>query len=744
MTPTQKTANFMIVGMHCASCAVRNERSLKMIPGVLGASVNFGTHTATVTYDPALTSEPLLHEAVVATGYKVFIAADRDAHMAHEAGELRQAGREAVIAALLSFPVIVLGMIHFDLPGSLYGIGTTRLIETFLTAAVVLVIGRRFHIGAWKQARLRAANMDTLISMGTLSALLISIWYTTIHAPDAYFEAAASITALILIGHYYEERSRTSAAAAIRLLMELGAKKARLFLFDGSDRDVPIEVVKIGDMLLVRPGEKIPLDGVILTGDSSVDESMLTGESLPIGKHPGESVFGGTINQNGVLIVEVRRTGKDTVLAQIVRTVEDAQAKKAPIQKLVDRVSSVFVPIVIGIAVVTAIGWFLSTGDIIASLGPAIAVLVIACPCALGLATPTAVMVGTGTGAARGILIKNADALERVQKIDTVIFDKTGTLTLGKPTVVDIVAGGAHDEDDVLRIAASLEQYSEHPLAKAVVAEAARRGLALTRTSDFNAVPGKGIVGKVEGVDVSVGSGRTTDGASLPPATEAAIIDLENAGNTVIRVSIDGSVEGVIAIADVPKPDARKAVADLLAQDIQVYIVTGDNLGTGTAIAKAVGIGTDKVFANALPSDKAAQIKAFQDEGRSVAFVGDGINDAPALVQADLGIAVGTGTDIAIEAGDIVLVQGSPSRVVDALTLSKRTLAIIRQNLFWAFFYNIIAIPVAAFGLLTPMIASAAMALSSISVVINSLRIRNMRFASTQVAPTTKAAPNVV
>lgn len=722
----------MIVGMHCASCALRNERSLKMIPGVVDANVNFGTHTATVTYDPAVTSEPLLHEAVVATGYKVFIAADRMAHAAHEAKELRAAATDAILAVSFALPVIVLGMTRYELPGSFYGIGSTLLIETFLTAAVVLVIGRQFHIGAWKQARMHAANMDTLISMGTLSAFFISVWYTINHAPDAYFEAAASITALILIGQYYEERSRTSAAAAIRLLMELGAKKARLFLFDGSDRDVPIEVVKLGDMLLVRPGEKIPLDGVILTGDSSVDESMLTGESLPIGKHPGESVFGGTINQNSVIIVEVRRTGENTVLAQIVRTVEEAQAKKAPIQKLADRVSGVFVPVVILIALATAIGWYLATGDLAASLGPAVAVLVIACPCALGLATPTAVMVGTGTGAARGILIKNAEALERVEKIDTIIFDKTGTLTVGRPTVVDVVAGGAHDVDDVLRMAASLEQYSEHPLAKAVIAEAGRRGLVLARTSDFNTVPGKGIIGKIEGTDVAVGSSRLTEGMAIPPTTEAATIDLENAGNTVIRVIIDGSVEGVIAIADVPKPDARRAVADLLEANIDVYIVTGDNLGTGTAIAKAVGLGTDKVFANVLPSDKAAQIQKLQAEGRRVAFIGDGINDAPALVQADLGIAIGTGTDIAIEAGSIVLVQGSPSRVVDALALSRRTLSIIKQNLFWAFIYNIIAIPIAAFGLLTPMIASAAMALSSISVVINSLRIRNMKFSTVQ------------
>ncbi|HTK04879.1 MAG TPA: heavy metal translocating P-type ATPase [Candidatus Eisenbacteria bacterium] len=726
-----KTIQFTIVGMHCASCSQRNERALTRMPGVSAAAVNFGTHTATVTFDPSSTTEQKLYDAVIKTGYQVMAAGEHVDHVAHEKRAIAAAKRDAWLALVLAAPVMLLAMTGAKLPGSWLGVETSAWVQMLLSAVVVFWLGRSFHLGMLKLARAGAANMDTLISVGTLAAYAYSVWAAFAHLPNAYFEAAAVITALILLGEYFEEKSRGRASDAIRKLMALGAKKARLFVADGSDREVPIETVKLGDTLLVKPGEKIPLDGVVLQGDSSVDESMLTGESLPVGKHPGDEAYGATVNQNGMLIVEVRKLPGDTVLAQIVRMVEEAQGKKAPIQKLADRVSGVFVPVVLVLAALTAVVWYLVTGDVGAALIPAVAVLVIACPCALGLATPTAIMVGTGVGAQNGILIKNGEALQEAHKVDTVVFDKTGTLTEGKPAVTDVIPLGDHDVKVMLRLAASLEAYSEHPLAKAVVAEAQKHVLPLIKTMDFSAVPGKGIEGVVDGRRLRIGSGKIGDaGGSIPADALLILAKLEEQGKTVVRVFIDGQAAGIIAIADTPKEDARWAIKALKQEGVDVYMLTGDNKGTAMAIAAAVGIPPERVLAEVLPNEKANEVKRLQEAGRSVAFVGDGINDAPALVQADLGIAVGTGTDIAIEAGDIVLVKGRPSKVVDALHLARKTFSVIKQNLFWAFFYNILAVPVAALGLLTPMIASAAMAFSSVSVVGNSLRIRRTKFHS--------------
>ncbi|HSD12830.1 MAG TPA: heavy metal translocating P-type ATPase, partial [Patescibacteria group bacterium] len=726
-----KTIQFMIVGMHCASCSVRNERALKRLPGVQEAAVNFGTHTATVTFDPSATDENALYAAVMKTGYKVMAAGEHVDHHAHEKKLVAAAKRDAELAIVFAVPVLMIAMLEIELRGAWLGVGTSLWLEMALSGFVVFWLGRSFHVGMLKQARAGAANMDTLISVGTLAAYFYSVWAMFAHLKGIYFEAAAAITALILLGEYFEQKSRGRASDAIRKLMALGAKQARLFVADGSDREVPIETVRIGDTLLVKPGEKIPLDGVVLQGDSAVDESMLTGESLPVGKHPGDEVYGATINQNGMLVVEVRKTPEGTVLAQIVRMVEEAQGKKAPIQKLADKVSGVFVPVVLVLAGLTAIVWYGFTGDVGAALVPAVAVLVIACPCALGLATPTAIMVGTGVGAQNGILIKNGEALEKARSVDTVVFDKTGTLTAGKPKVTDIVTLDSLTANEALRMAASLEAYSEHPLAKAIVDAAKEKGLALSRTMDFSAVPGKGIEGAIDGKAVRIGSGKMSDGAAeLSAAGLLAIARLEEQGKTVVRVFVENAAVAVLAIADTPKEDARAAVEDLKKQGIDVYMLTGDNKGTALAIASAVGIATDHVLAEVLPGEKSREVRRLQESGRSVAFVGDGINDAPALVQSDLGIAVGTGTDIAIEAGSIVLVKGNPAKVVDALQLARRTLATIRQNLFWAFFYNVLAVPVAALGFLTPMIASAAMAFSSVSVVGNSLRIRRIRFRS--------------
>jgi Cu+-exporting ATPase len=541
--------------------------------------------------------------------------------------------------------------------------------------------------------------------------------------PDLYFETGAVIAALILLGRYFEAKSRGQASEAIEKLLQLGAKTARL-VENGQEREIPVEEVKVGDVLLVKPGEKIPVDGKVVQGASSVDESMLTGESLPVGKKSNDDVFGATININGVIYIQATKVGPDTVLAQIVKMVAEAQVKKAPIQKLADKISGIFVPIVLGIAVTTAIAWYLITGDIASSLIPAVAVLVIACPCSLGLATPTAIMVGTGIGAKRGILIKNGEALEKGKKIDVVMFDKTGTLTEGKPKVTDIVSCESNiTADEILSLGASLEKLSEHPLAQAIVNAAKEKSIQLQEVQDFESFAGKGVRGKVDSKTVLVGSGRLMSDSSIPAATcQNRIVDLEKQAKTVIAVASNNRVLGLIAIADTLKADAKEAVQKLRGLGVETIMITGDNRRTAEAIAKEVGI--EKIFSEVLPQDKADKVKSLQQEGLKIAFVGDGINDAPALVQADLGIAIGTGTDIAIEAGNIVLVKGSPTKVVEALGLSKLTFRTIKQNMFWAFFYNVAAIPLAALGLLNPMIAAGAMAFSSVSVVGNSLRIK--------------------
>jgi Cu+-exporting ATPase len=541
-----------------------------------------------------------------------------------------------------------------------------------------------------------------------------------------YFETGVVIAALILLGRYFEARSRGQASDAIEKLLELGAKTAHVRR-DGSEQDIPIEEVQVGDILLVKPGEKVPVDGKVVDGGSSVDEAMLTGESMPVNKTMGDDVFGATINISGVLHIQATKVGQDTALAQIVKMVTDAQVNKAPIQKLADQVSGVFVPIVLGIAIVTAVAWYLVTGDIYQSFVPAVAVLVIACPCSLGLATPTAILVGTGVGARRGILIKNGEALERGKRIDVVVFDKTGTLTEGKPKVTEVVAFGTQmAPNDLLALAASIERLSEHPLAQAVVRAAQEKNVPLVDVSDFENLAGKGVRGKIGDHAVLVGSSRLLLEQGVPILKPVAKIEQHEAeGKTVFLVARDQKLLGMIAVADTLKEDAKTAIDRLRAQGIETVMMTGDNRRTADAIARQIGI--DVVFAEVLPQDKAGHVQQLQKQGKRVAFVGDGINDAPALVQADLGIAVGTGTDIAIEAGNIVLVKGHPLKVLEALALSRLTFRTIKQNMFWAFFYNVAAIPLAAFGLLNPMIAAAAMAGSSLTVVGNSLRIKRLK-----------------
>lgn len=738
---------FPLEGMHCASCVVRNEDALKKVPGVTDASVNFALKQATVTFDESVAQPEAFAKAVESIGYKAVLPVaapmhgghheiasspgaprnDDGNHMHHD--EVGAARTKAIWALVFAAPAAVIGMAGLEFGQELYGYAFSMWLVAVLGAVVILVFGWQFHRGMLKDARHLAPGMDTLISIGTLAALGYSVWAMSAGLKDLYFETGAIITALILLGKFFEARSTGQASAAIQKLLELGAKTARVRR-DDAEVEIAIADVRVGDVMIVKPGEKIPTDGVIAKGASSIDESMLTGESMPVDKKEGDQVFGATLNQQGALEIHATKVGNDTVLAQIVKLVSDAQTKKAPIQKLADRISGVFVPVVLVIAVVTAVVWYFVTGDITASIIPAVAVLVIACPCALGLATPTAIMVGTGFGARLGILIKNGEALEKAKIIDAVVFDKTGTLTEGKPKVTDVMPLDDVDGEELVRIVASVESYSEHPLAGAIVEHAKSQRVRLLEVRDFAAVPGRGVRGVVQvgsnGRKALFGTMRflTEEKVAIDKAREL-VERLQGEGKTAMLLAVDGMLAGVIAVADTVKADAKQAIEHLHRFGIEPVMLTGDNERTANAVAETLGIKT--VLAEVLPQDKVAEVKKLQKVGKRVAFVGDGINDAPALAQSDLGIAMGTGTDIAIEAGSIVLVKGSPLKAVEAIRLSRVTFRIIKQNLFWAFFYNAAAIPLAALGLLSPVIAAAAMAFSSVSVVTNSLRIKRQK-----------------
>jgi Cu+-exporting ATPase len=694
--------------MSCASCASRIERSLNDLDGV-EAIVNLATDQAAVRFDPSVVSVADLVATVAGAGYAAAPESTRE-----PAGAAPNALRpRLVVAAALSVPVALMAMV---MPLQFAG---WEWAAFALSTPVVLWAGWPFHRAAYRTARHRSATMDTLISIGTLAAWG---WSTVVLVAgldaDTYFEAAAVITTLILLGRFLEARARRRSGEAIRSLLELGAKDVHL-LREGTEVLVPVDALVVGDHFVVRPGEKIATDGVVVSGVSAIDQSMLTGEPVPVEVGEGAMVAGATINISGRLVVEVTRVGGDTALAQIARLVADAQAGKAPIQRLVDRISAVFVPIVLGLSLATLAGWLLLTGDPSAAFTAAVAVLIIACPCALGLATPTALMVGTGRGAQLGILISGPEVLEQTRRVTTIVLDKTGTVTEGAMTVVAVATVPGVDRDELLRLAGSAESASEHPVARAIAAFASDRPGGLAQVESFRSHAGLGIDAVVDGHTVSVGKPA---GSDLEADLEAVVAEAEANGCTVVVATIDGAVAGALTLADRIKPSSPRAIADLRALGLTPVLLTGDNERTAAAVAGEVGI--ERVIADVLPDGKREVIAQLQRAGESVAMVGDGVNDAPALAQADLGLAIGTGTDIAIEASDLTLVSGDLGAAVDAIRLSRRTLRTIQENLFWAFAYNVAAIPLAVAGLLSPIVAAAAMAFSSVFVVSNSLRLR--------------------
>ncbi|PSB15057.1 copper-translocating P-type ATPase [Phormidesmis priestleyi ULC007] len=738
-------------GMSCASCANNIENAILSVPGVQACSVNFGAEQAAVTYDSGKTDVAEMQEAVDAAGYSALpmqdnvLAPEDDAERQERQVERRELTRRVWVSGTIS-AILVLGSLPAmtGLPIPFFPMWLHHpWLQLVLTAPVLFWAGRSFFVNAWKALKRHTATMDTLVAVGTGTAYLYSLFPTFLPQwfiaqglnPDVYFEAASVIIALLLLGRLLENRAKGQTSEAIRKLMGLQAKTARV-IRKGREVDVPIAEVVLGDVILVRPGEKIPVDGEIVEGSSTIDEAMVTGESVPTKKQPGDEVIGATINKTGSFKFRATRVGKDTFLAQIVKLVQQAQGSKAPIQRLADQVTGWFVPAVIAIALLTFIIWFNVMGNVTMALITTVGVLIIACPCALGLATPTSIMVGTGKGAENGILIKGADSLELAHKLQTIVLDKTGTITQGKPTVTEYVTvnGTAHgNELRLLHLAASVERNSEHPLAEAVVQYAQSQGVELIDAREFEAIAGSGVQGYVSDRWVQIGTHRWMNELGIDTnALQQQWDKLESLGKTVIWLAVDNKAEAIMGIADAVKPSSVNAIRALQKMGLEVVMLTGDNQRTANVIAREVGI--QRIFAEVRPDQKVATIETLQSEGKVVAMVGDGINDAPALAQADVGIAIGTGTDVAIAASDITLISGDLQGIVTAIQLSRSTIRNIQQNLFFAFIYNVAGIPIAAgvlypiFGwLLSPIVAGAAMAFSSVSVVTNALRLRNFQ-----------------
>ncbi len=746
--PVGQQVSIPIGGMTCAACAQRVEKALAKLNGVDSASVNFATEKATVVFQPGVTRLSNLRAAIEQAGCQALKvkqenAADED--RARKQRDIRILWTKFIVSAVFSLPLLyiamapMIGFVRLPFPAWLEPMQypLRYALAELLLVIPSLAVGYRFYAVGFKALWQRSPNMDSLIAVGTTAAVVYSVYntfqiaYGHFSAVDMlYYETAGVIITLILLGKSLEAVSKGRTSEAIKKLMGLAPKTA-IIVEDGVEREIPIDEVAIGDVLVVKPGSKIPVDGVVLSGHTAIDESMLTGESMPVDKQAGDKVYAASLNTTGRVTFRAEKVGGDTALAQIIKLVEDAQGSKAPIAQMADIVSGYFVPIVIAIAILAGVSWYFGTGgDVKFALTIFISVLVIACPCALGLATPTTIMVGTGKGAEHGILIKGGEALETTHKVNTIVFDKTGTITEGKPTVTDVKPAPGFDPDELLRLTASAEQGSEHPLGQAIVAGAQAKGLALQPVEDFSSITGRGIEAKIDGKGVLAGNrALMVERGIVLEALEEAEGHLADEGKTPMYVAVDHNLAGIVAVADVVKPSSRNAIDSLHHMGIQVAMITGDNAKTAAAIARQVGI--DRVLSEVLPQDKSNEVKKLQAEGRKVAMVGDGINDAPALAQADIGIAIGSGTDVAMESADIVLMRSDLMDVPAAIELSRRTISNIKQNLFWAFGYNVIGIPIAAgllhlFGgpLLNPMFAAAAMSLSSVSVLTNALRLK--------------------
>lgn len=720
-----------ISGMTCAACSARVEKKLNKMEGIKKATVNLATERASVEYDVSKLKVSEMIKAVQALGYSAERAEEvsRDKEKEQREKEIGTLKITLLISAILSAPLLlamVLGIAGLDTPWLSFL--HNPYFQLVIATPIQFIIGFRFYKHAYYALRSKSSNMDVLISMGTSAAYFFSLYNVFFQKvqqgmmKDLYFEAAAVIITLILLGKYLEAVAKGKTSEAIKKLMGLQAKTARV-VRNGVEEDIPIEEVELGDIVVVRPGEKVPVDGKVSEGYSSIDESMLTGESMPVEKKAGDQVIGATINKFGTFRFEATKIGKDTALSQIIRMVEEAQGSKAPIQKIADQVSGIFVPVVIGIALVTFFIWFLATGDFSKAIVSAVAVLVIACPCALGLATPTAIMVGTGKGAENGILIKGGEHLEMAYKLNAVVLDKTGTITKGQPEVTDIVVLGQADKNEVLKLAAITEKSSEHPLGTAIYEHGKKILGEIPAPEEFEAIPGRGVRASFENRVIHMGTRKLMTELGIDVSKmESDIARLEDEGKTAMLMSVNNKLEAVLAVADTLKESSKEAIEELKNMNIDVYMITGDNKRTANAIAKQVGI--TNVLAEVLPENKAEEVEKLKAGGKVVAMVGDGINDAPALATADIGMAIGTGTDVAIEAADITLMRGDLRTIPAAIRLSRKTMRKIKQNLFWAFFYNIIGIPIAAFGLLNPIIAGGAMAFSSVSVVTNSLSLK--------------------
>ncbi|ARZ63811.1 MULTISPECIES: heavy metal translocating P-type ATPase [Bacillus cereus group] len=729
-------AEFTVSGMTCAACANRVEKRLNKLEGVNGATVNFALESATVDFNPDEINVNEMKSAITKLGYKLEVKSDeQDESTDHRLQEIERQKKKFIISFILSFPLLWAMVSHFSFTSFIYlpDMLMNPWVQLALATPVQFIIGGQFYVGAYKALRNKSANMDVLVALGTSAAYFYSV-YSSIqsigsseHMTDLYFETSAVLITLIILGKLFEAKAKGRSSEAIKKLMGLQAKTATV-MRDGTEMKILIEEVVAGDIVYVKPGEKIPVDGEIVEGKSAIDESMLTGESIPVDKTIGDVVIGSTMNKNGFLKVKATKVGRDTALAQIIKVVEEAQGSKAPIQRVADQISGIFVPVVVVIAIITFAVWmiFVTPGDFGGALEKMIAVLVIACPCALGLATPTSIMAGSGRSAEYGILFKGGEHLEATHRLDTVILDKTGTVTNGKPVLTDVIVADGFNEEEILRLVGAAEKNSEHPLAEAIVEGIKEKKIDIPSSETFEAIPGFGIESVVEGKQLLIGTRRLMKKFNIDiEEVSKSMEELEREGKTAMLIAINKEYAGIVAVADTVKDTSKGAITRLKKMGLDVVMITGDNTQTAQAIAGQVGI--EHVIAEVLPEGKAEEVKKLQAQGKKVAMVGDGINDAPALATADIGMAIGTGTDVAMEAADITLIRGDLNSIADAIFMSKMTIRNIKQNLFWALAYNGLGIPIAAFGFLAPWVAGAAMAFSSVSVVLNALRLQRVK-----------------